>query len=180
MRSHTLAELIDAYMAAYAGADRAIGSRLAYWRLLRRLLPTISRTRFSTWASSARELSSGVTSKARGTLQAALTHAGRDDRQSLSHLLGQRLQVGTAQAPAAARLCLAHARCGTRARKQYPACATSTQPSAYFPECNYLDSPELCSRRGGIHGRTVFESFRGAGRQCFTRKHHEWRNNGCR
>jgi len=32
VRSHTLADLIDAYMAAYAGADGAIGSRLAYWR----------------------------------------------------------------------------------------------------------------------------------------------------
>jgi integrase len=31
-RAYTLAELIDAFMAAYAGADRSIGSRLAYWR----------------------------------------------------------------------------------------------------------------------------------------------------
>lgn len=30
-RAYTLAELIDAFMAAYAGADRGIGARLAYW-----------------------------------------------------------------------------------------------------------------------------------------------------
>ena len=32
VRSHMLTNLIDAYMAAYTGADGAIGSRLAYWR----------------------------------------------------------------------------------------------------------------------------------------------------
>ena len=30
-RVFTLAQLIDAFMAAYSGPDRAIGSRLAYW-----------------------------------------------------------------------------------------------------------------------------------------------------
>jgi hypothetical protein len=31
-RAYTLAELIDAFMAAYAGADRSIGGRLDFWR----------------------------------------------------------------------------------------------------------------------------------------------------